>query len=432
LLKKNQRKIFMIQWNILLIGFLIVFFACSIFRWILTQINVRHLCRHGHEVPEVFRGEIDEKTLNRMTDYTAESSRFGSIEHVFDDGLTLVILLSGFLPWLVGVILSWQLHFILSGLIFFGILALISGILNIPFSLYGAFVIEKKYGFSTITLKLWITDLIKSLLISAIMMGILLGAFLSLIHYAATTWWLWVWLFFSAFQLLMVWLYPVLIAPLFNKFEPVKDEPLKEAIVNLMAGVGLKTEGVYQIDAGKRSRHTNAYFTGLGKTKRIVLYDTLLSSHSADEILSVLAHEVGHWKKRHILKQLLFTETASLAVFYLIFRLSDWPLLYHTFGFEQTIPYVGLLLLAALFGPVAFFFTPVGSVVMRKFEREADQFSFDLVGTAIPLSDALKRLAKDNLANLHPHPFYAWFYYSHPPLTERISRLQQIEKTKTP
>jgi len=418
------------HWNALLIAFLIAFASCSIFRWTLTQINIRHLRRHGHEIPDVFRGDIDEATLSRMTDYTAESSRFGSIEHVFDDVITLVILLSGFLPWFSGIILSWQLQFILSGLTFFGILALISGVLNIPFSLYSTFVIEKKYGFSTITLRLWITDFIKSLFISAIMMGILLGAFLSLIHYARTTWWLWVWLFFSAFQLLMVWLYPVLIAPLFNKFEPVKDETLKEAIVNLMAKVGLKTEGVYQIDAGKRSRHTNAYFTGLGKTKRIVLYDTLLSSHTPDEILSVLAHEVGHWKKRHILKQLVFTETASLAVFYLIYRLSDWPLLYQTFGFEQAIPYVGLLLLAAIIGPVAFFITPLGSVVMRKFEREADGFSFDLMGTAIPMAGALKRLAKDNLANLHPHPFYAWFYYSHPPLTERIARLQQMETAR--
>jgi STE24 endopeptidase len=305
-----------------------------------------------------------------------------------------------------------------------------SGILNLPFSLYNTFVIEKKYGFTTITLSLWITDLIKSLFISTIIMGILLGAFLTLLYYAKTTWWLWVWLFFSAFQLLLVWVYPVLIAPLFNKFEPVKDETLTEAILGLVAKAGLKTEGVYQIDAGTRSRHTNAYFTGLGKTKRIVLYDTLLSSHTPDEILSVLAHEIGHWKKRHILQQLVFTEIASLAALYLVYRLVEWPLLYHTFGFEQTLPYVGLLLLAALLSPLAFFLTPVGSVIMRKFEREADDYSFDMVGAAIPLANALKRLAKDNLANLHPHPFYAWFYYSHPPLTERIDYLQQKETAR--
>jgi STE24 endopeptidase len=229
----------------------------------------------------------------------------------------------------------------------------------------------------------------------------------------------------------MIWLYPVLIAPLFNKFEPIEDEVLKETIILMMAKVGLKTEDVFQIDAGKRSKHTNAYFTGLGKTKRIVLYDTLLKSHSSDEILSVLAHEAGHWKKRHIIKQLVFMEAISLAAFYLVYRLIDWPLLYQTFGFNERIPYVGLLLVAALLGPVTFFLTPVGAAVMRKFEREADGFCLDLIGTVKPMTSALQRLAKDNLANLHPHPFYAWFYYSHPPLAERIGRLRRMEDKKS-
>ena len=269
----------MVQWNILLIAFLVAFAASSVFRLLLTYMNVSHLRRHGHDVPEVFQGEIDEATLARMTEYTADSSRFGAVAHFFDDAVTLLVLLSGFLPLLAGIVLSWNLHFILSGLIFFGALALLSGILDIPFSLYSTFVIEKRYGFSTITARLWITDLIKGLLISAMLLGILLGAMLALVYYAEHTWWLWAWLVFSAFQMLIVWLYPVLIAPLFNKFEPIENEALKEAIIALMAKVGLKTGGVFQVDAGKRSKHTNAYFTGFGKTKRIVLYDTLLKSH---------------------------------------------------------------------------------------------------------------------------------------------------------
>jgi STE24 endopeptidase len=422
----------MIQWNILLIGFIFAFSACSLARFLLTQINVRHLRRFGHEAPPVFQGELDASTLSRMSSYTAESSRFASIEHLFDDAVTMIVLLSGILPWIVGTILSWNLHFITSGLIFFFALSLAGGILDLPFSFYDTFVIEKKFGFSTITLRLWLTDLIKSLLISAMLMGILLGALLSLIWFAEKTWWLWAWLLFGAFQMTMLWLYPVLIAPLFNKFEPVRDEALKEAVIHLMAKAGLKTEGVYQVDAGKRSRHTNAYFTGLGKTKRIVLYDTLLASHAPDEILSVLAHEIGHWKKKHILKQLILIETASLIILYLIYRLADWPLLHHTFGFREPVPYVGLLLLAAVMGPIAFFLTPIGSAITRRYEREADEFGFNLVGTSLPLVHALKRLAKDNLANLHPHPLYAWFYYSHPPLTQRIARLLQMEQGKDP
>ena len=420
----------MVQWNILLIIFLVIFAVNVVFRWLLTYINVRHLRLYGHNVPEVFKGEIDEATLSKMSDYTADTSRFGSIEHFFDDIVTLVILLSGFLPLLVSIILFYKLNFILSGLIFFGVLAMLSAVLDIPFNLYSTFVIEKRYGFSTMTVRLWITDFLKSLIVSAVLMGILLGAMLALIQYAEHSWWFWVWIFFSLFQLLMIWLYPVLIAPLFNKFEPVRDGALKEDIISLMAKVGLKAKGVFQVDAGKRSKHTNAYFTGLGKTKRIVLFDTLLNSHSADEILSVLAHEAGHWKKKHIMKQLVFTEIASLAVFYIIYLLLGWPLLYETFGFNQNLPYVGLLLIAALLGPIAFFLAPLGAILMRKFEREADDYCLNLLGTVKPMINALKRLAKDNLANLHPHPFYAWFYYSHPPLAERIARLWQMEDKK--
>lgn len=418
----------MVQWNSLLIAFLAVFAVSSLCRWFLTQTNVRHLTRHGQEVPPVFRGDIDEGTLSRMNAYTVESSHFNALEHLFDDMITIVILLSGFLPWLSGRILTGNYHFITSGLIFLGILAFMSGTLGIPFNLYRTFVIEKKHGFSTITLTVWITDLIKSFLLTAILMGFLLGAFLTLLHYAPRTWWFWTWIVFSAFQALMVWLYPILIAPLFNKFEPVKNESLKDALVSLMAQAGLHTEGVYQVDAGKRSKHTNAYFTGLGKTKRIILYDTLLASHTVEEILAILAHEIGHWKRKHIAKQLVFMEVVSLGLLYLTYRLIDWPLLYHTFGFQEPVPYIGLLLLAALFGPFGFFLTPLGAALMRKFEREADDFCVRLTGTSQAMITALKRLARDNLANLHPHPLFAWFYYSHPPLTERITRLQDIER----
>jgi STE24 endopeptidase len=313
-----------------------------------------------------------------------------------------------------------------------GGLTLASSVAGLPLSYYQTFVIEKKYGFSTISLGLWVTDLFKSLVVALVLLGSLLTALLALMDYSPRRWWFLVWLVFAAFQLLMLYLYPVVIAPLFNKYEEIKDEELREAIVTLMARVGLRTEGVYQMDAGKRSRHTNAYFTGLGKTKRIVLYDTLLSSHSPDEILSVLAHEIGHWRKRHILKQLIFMEAASLAVFYLIFRFVDWPYLYLTFGLSVNLPYAGLFIAAALLGPLGFFLTPFGTAMTRRFEREADEYAYVLTGTTAPLRSALKRLAKDNLSNLHPHPFYAWFYYSHPPLTERIAYLDDMERKNSP
>jgi STE24 endopeptidase len=417
----------MIQCNALMMLFLITFISVALLRRLLTAVNIRHLHLHGHEIPDVFAGEIDGDTLARMSRYTAESSRFGVMEGLCGDLVTLAILLSGFLPWLNGRILFHNMNFVASGLMFFGALFLISFILGIPFNLYQTFVVEKKYGFSTVTPSLWISDLLKNFLISLFLLGLLLGSFLALMHYAEKTWWLWAWMVFASFQLLMLWLYPIVIAPLFNKYEPVRDDALKEAIVAMMAKAGLKTEGVYQVDEGRRSRHTNAYFTGIGKTKRIVLYDTLLNSHGHDEILAILAHEIGHWKKNHVLMQLAFMEATSLAVFYILYRILDWPLPYQTFGFAQPLAYVGLLLLAAVFGPFTFFLTPLGTTVLRKFERDADHYSYMLTGSTQPLQTALKRLAKDNLANLHPHPFYAWFYYSHPPLTERIMHLQNME-----
>lgn len=417
----------MIQWNSLMVFFLTIFVASSLVGGVLKWLNIRHLRRHGHEIPEVFRGEIDGETLTKISRYTLDSHRFGTVESLFDDAVTLTVLLGGLLPWLIDRLPAWEEHFLLTGLLFFGLLGLASGLIGLPFDLYRTFVIEKRHGFSTITLRLWMTDLLKGIAVSSVLMGLLLSAFLTLLRFAPHSWWFWTWLVFASFQLLMIWLYPVVIAPLFNRYEPIRDEGLKEAIIALMAKVGLKTEGVYQVDAGKRSRHTNAYFTGLGKTKRIVLFDTLIASHTAEEITAVLAHEIGHWKRRHILKQLLFMEAASLIVLWIASHLIVWPLLYETFGFTRPIPFVGLLLSAALFGPLTILITPIVSATQRRFEREADAFVSGLTGRTTHLMSALKRLARDNLANLHPHPLYARFYYSHPPLPERIARLKEFE-----
>jgi STE24 endopeptidase len=226
----------------------------------------------------------------------------------------------------------------------------------------------------------------------------------------------------------MLWLYPVLIAPLFNKFEPIENQSLVESIGALMEKVGLHVKGVFKMDASKRSKHTNAYFTGIGRNKRIVLFDTLLASHTEEEVLAILAHEVGHWVKKHVLKQIVVLEIISLVLFYLVSKILDWPLPYQTFGFTEPVSYVGLFLLSALFGPIGYFVHPIESAIMRKFEREADDFALELTRKEEPMQHALKRLAMDNLANLIPHPLYAWFYYSHPPLVERIERLSPPNK----
>jgi STE24 endopeptidase len=416
----------MIQFNTLFIAFLVVFVIRSLIQLVLSRLNIDYLRRHGNEVPRVFLGLVDKEKLTRISAYTVDSSNFGMLVTLFGQAFLLVILLAGFLPWLSGIISRWQPYFIVQGLVFFAVLFVISNLLHIPFSLYSTFVIEDRHGFNTRSPGLWFADWIKSFVISAILGGILLLLLLAMLAYLGTTWWLWAWMVIGVFELIVLWAYPVVIAPLFNKFDPITDGALHHRIVSLMEVVGLRVRGVFQMDAGKRSKHTNAYFTGIGRTKRIVLFDTLLSSHPAEEILSILAHEIGHWKKRHTLKQLLVMEIFSLLGLYLVAKLLNWFLMYQTFGFEQGLAYVGLFLVGTLMSPLGYFVRPVGAALSRKFEREADDVAVDLMGETKSLCDALRRLALENLANLVPHPLYAWFYYSHPPSVDRIVRLQHV------
>ncbi len=416
------------QWNALLIVFLAVFILSAGIRSLLRWLNIRHLARFGGTVPRVFTGDIDDGTLAAMRDYTLALNRTGNVELIVDDLALLVFLLSGILPWLSAVSLMSGPYPVLSGVLFFFICSAILGVIEIPFDLYRTFVIEKKFNFSTMTFSLWLKDLIKSVLLSGIIMGVLLSAILALIYALPKFWWFPAWGIFASFQLLMTYLYPVLIAPMFNKFDPIEDQDLVMRISVLMKRTGFRFGGLFKMDASTRSRHTNAYFTGIGKTKRIVLFDTLLNTHTHEEIASVLAHELGHMKKGHVRKQIIASIALSLAGFYLTSLFIGWPLMYQTMGFSQVIPFAGLILLSLIAKPFSFFLIPIGSVISRRFERQADEFAYDLTGTADPMIQALKRLAKDNLSNLHPHPLYAWFYYSHPPLVERVEMLEKMEQ----
>jgi len=415
----------MIHRNLLLIAFLIVFFLRSGTHLLLNRLNISYLQRYGSDVPEVFQDTIDREKLQKISAYTADSARFGALSAFASQIFFLAVLLSGFLPWLVESIRHQGWGLIASGLVFFASLGVLTNLFHIPFDLYDTFVIENRYGFNTRTFRLWLTDLMKSTALSALLSGFLLGLLLFLIVHGGKAWWFWAWVLLGMVELLMIWLYPVILAPLFNKFVPLDDPELAQRIGRLMEKAGLRVKGVFQMDASKRSKHTNAYFTGLGRSKRIVLFDTLLQSHRAEEIEAVLAHEVGHWKKKHMLKQLVLVEGLSLIGFYILAQLLDWRIIYETFGFRELLPYVGLLLVEALFTPLGYFARPAGSFFSRKMELEADDFALQLLPSGEALANALKRLAADNLANLTPHPLYAWFYYSHPPLAERILRLKK-------
>jgi len=416
----------MIQFNALLIAFLSVFVFQSLFQIAMNLINIKHLRRHKNHVPRVFQGTVDTEKFSKIIAYTADSTRFGIVEKLFDQALLLVILLTGLLPWFVEIITTWHLGFIGGGLVFFTIFAAISNLFDIPFELYSTFVIENRYGFNTKTLKLWAIDWVKGMALSFILGGIVIFFLLTLVFYIKNAWWFFAWIVISVFELLIMWLYPVVIAPLFNKFEPITNMELQNKIATLMEKAGLAVKGVFQMDAGKRSKHTNAYFTGIGRIKRIVLFDTLLESHPDEEILSVLAHETGHWMKKHIIKQLVLLEMLSLIGLFIVAKLLNWQLIYQTFGFSEQIKYIGLFLVPVILGPLGYFMRPVGAALSRKYEREADDVAVSLMETSEPMKNALIKLSADNLANLAPHPLFSWFNYSHPPPVERIERLENM------
>jgi STE24 endopeptidase len=413
----------MVHFNLLLQIFLAVFLLRSGAQIYLNRLNISYLRQHGDTIPEIFKDTIDPEKLKKIHAYTMDSDHFHLIAMLVTQGIFLAILLSGFLPWLVRTISLWKYGPILSGLIFFAVLSMFANLLRIPFNLYETFVIEERYGFNVMNFKIWVWDLLKSLVIVTILGGLLLSLLLALIIHGGNIWWVWAWMVAGGFELILLWLFPVVILPLFNKFDPIENKGLEEGIRNLIGKVGLRAKGIFKMDASKRSKHTNAFFVGIGRTKRIVLFDTLLASHTEEEILAVLAHEAGHWKRKHIFRMLVPIEVLSFVSFYAVSKLLNWSLLYQTFGFQESIVYVGLFLIGTFISLLGYFAQPLESAVSRKFEREADDFVLKLMKTAEPMCSALKRLAADNLANLSPHPLYAWFCYSHPPLVERIERL---------
>jgi STE24 endopeptidase len=404
----------------ILIAVYLARFAAAYF---LRFLNLRHLQRHGAEVPAEFAGSIDAAALEKSARYTIEQSRVGLVRSIYDSALLLLFLFTPLLPLYDAWIGSLSGSFTLRGILFLVILTLAETLLDIPFSIYSTFRLERRYGFNTTTGSLWFSDLLKSTLISMLLLAILASASLLLVKHAPALWWLWVWGLFAAFSITMMYLSPYLIEPLFSKFEPLQDPELAKEIREMLHRGGLEIKEVQQMDASRRSLHSNAYFTGIGRVKRIVLFDTLLKQMERPELLAILAHEAGHWKKGHIWKRLVLTELLALALVYAVFRLVRWGGVPGLFGLGTGSFPAQLMMVAFLISLAAFPFTPLGSWLSRRHEWEADRFASGLTGTPEALAAALIKLSRENLSNLHPHPLYASFYYSHPPVVERVSSL---------
>lgn len=402
-------------------------FACiTAFTYWMRHINLRYLRMHGSKVPEGFEGAIDEEKLRISTAYTVDSSRLGLWDSLFDNVLLILFLFGGVLVVYDRFIGGLSASIIVVAVLFFLVLTVFQTLLGLPFDLYGTFVIEARYGFNTTTPKLWMADLIKSQAIGAVLLAFLSGIIFWLIQWSPQQWWLWVWGFMAAFSMFMMFLSPYVIEPLFNTYEPITEEGLEDEIRALMEKAGLKVGKVLQMDASRRSRHSNAYFTGIGKVKRIVLYDTLIRQMSHGEIVAVLAHEIGHWKKGHVWKRLLWAEVLALAGAWISFRLLNWPGLPGLLGLPADISLPAKMVVLGFVASLFLFpLAPFSAWRSRCQEREADRFAADLTGRPQDLAAALVKMSAENLSNLFPHPLYAAFYYSHPPTVERVRQLRE-------
>ena len=382
--------------------------------------------RCGLSVPPEFEGMIDEPLLKKVQEYETEKTRCSFVSSIFSNIVTIVFIFAGLLNVYNSWVSSLNRPFVLSGILFFLLLSYATSVISIPFSLFVTFKIENKFGFNVMTPKLWLTDFLKSIALSTVLTGIVLSIGLWLIQSSPDYWWIWVWGFFLIFSLFMMYISPYVIEPLFNKFTPVEEPELEDRIKNLMHKADIRVSRVFKMDASKRSKHTNAYFSGIGKVKRIILYDTLIDKMNHDEILAVLAHEAGHWKKRHILKMIIVAEIVSFIGIYISFRILQTDFLADIFQIQKATFYAKLVLLGFIGGILSFPFTPLGSYVSRRFERQADKFAYELTENREAMASALIKLSRDNLSNLHPHPIYAAFYYSHPPVVQRVRDIRSM------
>lgn len=396
----------------------------------LEKLNARHVIAHSENVPEAFKGLIDEQTYKKSVEYTLAKSKFHRIELLFDTVLLIVVLFSGFLLWFYeffqhqfGISIYAEAAFLFAT----GVLLSLPGL---PFSWYSQFRLEDRFGFNTTTVKTWCLDRVKGFLLALALGYPLLVLILKLVQWTVDLWWVCAFASMLAFQLLMMVIGPILILPLFNKFTPLPEGSLRERLLALGKKTGFHARSIQIMDGSKRSRHSNAFFTGFKRFRKIVLFDTLIQQLTEPELEAVLAHEIGHYKKKHIPKMLLWSTVTLFLTFYSISILSRQNWFYETFGFHNDNVVIAFLLFSLLSGAVTFWFSPIAHWWSRKHEYEADRYAAEAMNETNSIISALRKLNEKNLSNLTPHPFYSGFYYSHPTLLEREQALQNAEPPK--
>ncbi|NTW49913.1 MAG: M48 family metallopeptidase [Chlorobiales bacterium] len=383
------------------------------------------------ELPDEFKGVYDETSYQKSQEYLRANTRFGLVTHTVD-------LITLFLFWFLGgfdfvdqVVRSWGYGSIVTGLAYIGVLVAAQGVLSYPFSLYHTFVLEEKFGFNKTTLSTFILDQIKGLALGVLLGALLLAGILWFFEYVGPSAWLWCWLCLTVVTLALQYIAPTWIMPLFNKFTPLQDGELKQSILSYANSVRFPLSGVYVIDGSKRSTKSNAFFSGFGKNKRIALYDTLIEKHTVPELVAVLAHEIGHYKRKHIVKGMAIGIFQTGIIFFLLSIFLTNSGLFEAFFMEKMSIYAGLIFFGLLYTPVEFIISIFMHIFSRKNEYEADRYVSETYQTPEALADALKKLSVNNLSNLTPHPFYVFMNYSHPPTLSRIQAIYKASSKKS-
>ncbi len=380
----------------------------------------------GSGIPEEFRDLIDPDTYERSQEY----ARAKAVQAIGQSSFSLIVL---FVFWCLGGFgfLDEKVRAfvgeggpILAGVVYVSILIVLVGAVQLPFSWYDTFILEEKFGFNRTTFSLWIGDLVRAAAISFVL-GIPLLALLIWLFQATTLAWVWCWLSVVTFSLLLSYVAPSWILPMFNRFTPLPDGSLRSSIRALAEKCDYQIEEVSVMDGSRRSAKSNAFFTGFGKRKRIALFDTLIEKHTEPELLGVLAHEIGHSKRHHIGKSFLWATLSTGGLFYLLSLMMENRGLFDAFGVRETSIYVGFVLFAVATAPVRQIFSVAGNALSRKHEFEADAYAAEVTGDAKSMSEALRKLSRDNLSNLTPHPFYVFLNYTHPPVVERIRAINR-------
>jgi len=407
--------------NIFAIIILVTLLSGFVLDIVSEYLNLKSLKK---QLPDEFKDVYDDDTYAKSQEYTRINTKFGFITGSFDLAILLLFWFAGGFNWLDQLVRSWDLHMIWTGLCYIGFLLLFKLVLSLPFSIYSTFVIEERFGFNKTDTKTFVIDRLKGLLLSVLIGGPLLAGIIVFFAYGGTWAWVYAWIAVTIFSLMMQYVAPTWIMPIFNKFEPLEDGELRQTIEAYAEKVNFPLQGIYVMDGSKRSSKSNAFFTGFGKNKRIALFDTLIVNHTTEELVAVLAHEIGHYKKKHIVKNMVISTFHTGVMFALLSVFLNVPGLFEAFYMEEMSVYAGLVFFGLLYSPVEMILGFFMQMLSRKHEFEADDFAAKTVGNPEWMVDVLKKLSKDNLSNLTPHPLYVKLNYSHPPVLKRIRAIR--------